>query len=294
MGLPKTAAYLIGTWHTADGDIHHFLREVAAYQSGAIISVFSNRGADLLEHKPDAEGQLYRGGISTSFTEGAVRYSSPGEDGFSFSTDVDSAAWSEAGLLDVSGSLIAEPTQWFNPWRNGEGGYAVTLKYRVQGTVFGQSADGFVAVEFHFFPPGRSFMDSPFGCGGREVHWGHMATAFADGTLIDASLAIGTDGWGFALLTDESGNRFATTQIDVRADVRPNGYPERILYRFLGQEWLWQIADRAERADVYDMPGIPLGAEGVLRRVGDNREVVTAMGSIDWWRDGRESTIRPI
>jgi len=76
--------------------------------------------------------------------------------------------------------------------------------------------------------------------------------------------------------------------------VRPNGYPERILYRFADQEWIWQIADRAERADIYDMPGIPLGAEGVLKRCGHDRKVVTAMGSIDWWRDGRERNISPI
>ena len=88
-------------------------------------------------------------------------------------------------------------------------------------------------------------MASPFGWGGREIHWGHMATAFDDGSVIDASLACGADGWGFAMLTDETGVFHSTTDVEVSADVRPNGYPERIVYRFLDQEWCWRIDPKA-------------------------------------------------
>ena len=112
--------------------------------------------------------------------------------------------------------------------------------------------------------------------------------------MVDASMAIGLDGWGFALVTDEKGQFFATTDLEVFADVRPNGYPERILYRFLGQEWDWKITPHGERPEV--MPGGmgPLGAEGIFSRVGEKRKVVASMGTIDWWKDGREETVPPI
>jgi len=61
MGMNKSAAYLIGTWHTADGDIHHFLREVTAYQSGAILSVFSNRDSTLLPTWATSKPEVSRG-----------------------------------------------------------------------------------------------------------------------------------------------------------------------------------------------------------------------------------------
>jgi hypothetical protein len=294
MGLPRSASYLLGTWRTQDGDIFRFLRGIAGYRSDALIAIFSNRGAAGLERQDEAERGVYRGGIVTSLENDAARYAPVGDDRFACVWDETSAVWREGDLLAMRGALCAEPTQWYNPWRGGGGGYAVTLKYRAKGSILGVEADGFFAHEIHFFPPGLDFMNSPYGFGGREIHWGHMATAFADGTMIDASLAIGADSWGFALLTDEAGRRHATTQIEVRADVRPSGYPERIFYRFLDQEWIWRIADRGERARATAAAGGLLGAEGVLTRVGDKREVVTAMGTIDWWSDGREKAIPPL
>jgi hypothetical protein len=59
------------------------------------------------------------------------------------------------------------------------------------------------------------------------------------------------------LLTHEYGRSWQSSHVDVDATVRPNGYPEQITYRFLDQTWIWDIADKGERADL--MPGGPLG-----------------------------------
>lgn len=71
--------------------------------------------------------------------------------------------------------------------------------------------------------------------------------------------------------------------------MRPSGYTTQITYRFLDQTWVWDIAAKGEHADL--MPGGPLGAEGILRRVGENRTVVAAMGIIDWWNHGRQAAL---
>ena len=291
MGLPKSASYLLGSWQTEDGESHRFLRGIGAYKTLPLFSIFSTRGTGKLARLPEEEARGYAGGLDTRIIDGAAHHAAPTGGPFSHIAGRSGASWREEGLLDVAGELIAVPTQWYNPWRVG-GAYAVTTKYRARGTVFGVKADGFFAHETHFMPAGLDFMNSPFGFGGREVHWGHMASAFEDGTTVDASLAIGADGWGFALLTDERGNRFETTKIEVRADVRPNGYPERILYCFLGQEWIWEIAPGGERPHL--SPVAPIGAEGLFRRVGDTRAIVASMGTIDWWKDGRERSIPPI
>jgi hypothetical protein len=155
--------------------------------------------------------------------------------------------------------------------------------------VFGEDADGFFAHETHYFPSGRNFFDSPYGWGGREIHWGHFATAFEDGSSVDASLAYGPDGWGFALLFDEQGRMHVSTAIEIEAEVRANGYPERIVYHFLDQVWEWRIEPNGERAATRTN-GL-VGAEGILRRPGDTRRVVAAQGTIDWWLDRRATPI---
>jgi hypothetical protein len=288
-GLTHAGSYLLGTWRTGDGEIHRFLRALGDYNAPVPCSVFSTKGGKRLARAPDDEAATYAGGVTTRLDGGQVVFRPVGRGGFRHSIGEEGAAWEEGALLSAKGSLIATPTQWYNPWRGGGGAYALTAKFRGKALIGGEAADGFFAHETHFFPPGLNFMNSPFGWGGREIHWGHMATAFEDGTVVDASLAFGADGWAFALLTDENGVFHSTTEVEYSADVRPNGYPERIVYRFLGQEWIWRIDPKGERADVQSNGMI--GAEGVLKREGETRRVVAAMGTIDWWRDGRAAAV---
>jgi hypothetical protein len=289
-GLERAGSYLLGTWRTGDGEIHRFLRALGNFNAPIPCSVFSTKGEKRLARIPNEEASTYSGGIAVTSDADQVHFQPPGGgSAFRHSIGEAEAVWEEGDLLFVKGSLAAIPTQWFNPWRGGGGAYALTAKFRGTALIAGQPAEGFFAHETHFFPPGQNFMASPFGWGGREIHWGHMATAFDDGSVIDASLACGADGWGFAMLTDERGVFHSTTDVEVSADVRPNGYPERIVYRFLDQEWCWQIDPKGERADVQSNGMI--GAEGTLTRLGETRRVVAAMGTIDWWCDGRAAVI---
>ena len=52
----------------------------------------------------------------------------------------------------------------------------------------------------------------------------------------------GLEGWGFAILREGSGAYFSTTEVLLRAEVRANGYPSRLYFSFLSQEWVWKIA----------------------------------------------------
>lgn len=291
LGLVKSASYLLGTWRTADGEIHRFLRGMQPYQSAAGCYVFSTRGKDQLVRQDAEEARTYRGGLATRCDGARVTFTPPGTDAdFFHAIDDEAAIWREGDLLHATGLRSAPATQWYNPWRDGGGALCVTTKFRAKAEVFGEPADGFFAHEVHYFPRGRDFFDSPYGWGGREVHWGHMATAFEDGAVIDASLAYGPDGWGFAMLTDERGKVSTTTQITIEAELRASGYPERIHYHFLDQNWIWQIEPKGERAATRSQ-GI-VGAEGILRREGDTRRAVAAMGTIDWWLDGRGEPVR--
>jgi hypothetical protein len=279
----KTASYFLGTWRDEDGTTYRLLRGVGPYESGRERRhLFTSRGGAMLEHAPE-EDRLFGGTVRTSCLDGVVRFDGVGG-GFHYGWAGDEVHWSEGDVADLRGTALRPATQWLNPWRSG-GAYVIASKYRMSGTILGRPLVGFAAHEIHYFPPGRSFFDSPLGWGGREHTWGHMVTEHDDGTYVVASLALGADGWGFALLWDEAGELHATTELDVSATVRPSGYPEEVRYRFSGQDWVWRAAPDGERAAT--VGGGIVGAEGVLRRAGDDRRVVRAMGTLDWWLDGR-------
>jgi hypothetical protein len=146
--------------------------------------------------------------------------------------------------------------------------------------------------EVHFFPPGYDWFASPYGAGGMEITWGHFVTELSDGEVIDADLAFGRDGWGFAMVREGDAPLVTTTDVRVDADVRANGYPTEIRYDVCGEKWVWHIAPDGERgAPSGDRSSMIIGAEGVLTRADERRSVVRAMGTIDWWIDGRAESI---
>jgi hypothetical protein len=131
-------------------------------------------------------------------------------------------------------------------------------------------------------------MESPFGRG-REYCWQHVANEYDDGTTVHASFACGSDGWGFAMVHDETGRFHCTTDVVAEATVRENGYPETVTYRFLDQSWTWRIDPQGERPAL--SPGPLIGADGTCTRDGDARAVRLSMGNSDWWTDGRAASI---
>jgi hypothetical protein len=175
--------------------------------------------------------------------------------------------------------------QWFNTW-DGGACFSATAKYRSNGTFLGRSVEGFVGHEIHYFTPGADWMASPY-AEGREICWQQVANEYDDGSIVQATFAYGADGWGFAMVQD--GTFLCSTDLDVEARVRANGYPEQINYRFLDQSWTWRIDPQGERAMI--APGPMLGADGTCTRDGDDRLVRYSMGNSDWWVDGRATPI---
>jgi hypothetical protein len=288
-GLPKAASYLYGTWRDEDGNYLRALRGVGP-DSSTFRYVFASRPGGQLERNAQADRELFSGPVSTERTGGVVTFASPGASGsrgFRFRHEEAGCAWSDGAFLDVAGRLIGPGLQWFNPWPGG-GCFSVSAKYRTTGSVLGSTVEGFVGHEIHYFPIGISWMESPYGRG-REICWQQVANEYDDGSIVQATFATGADGWGFAMLHDEQGRFHCTTDVDVTATERANGYPETITYRFLGQSWTWRIDPQGERA--VTTPDAPLGADGTCTRDGDPRSVVYSMGNSDWWTDGRAAAI---
>jgi hypothetical protein len=288
-GLPKSGSYLYGTWRDPDGNLVRALRGVHADDS-ALRMLFVAEPGGQLERDEAASAVLWGGSTTIERAGDEVTFRSVGaepHERFEFVHRPDSCAWTDGEGLVVTGRAVGPGVHWYNPWPGG-GAYSATAKYRSRGTVLGRPVEGFVGHEIHYFPHDQNWMDSPIGRG-REICWQQIANEYDDGTMIQASLAYGADGWGFAMLHDEQGRFHATTEVVAEATVRENQYPETIRYRFLGESWTWRIDPQGERAALF--PGPLRGADGTCQRDGDERAVRVSMGNSDWWTDGRADPI---
>jgi hypothetical protein len=288
-GLQKAGSYLFGTWRDAAGNLRRAIRAVFN-DSSPVRHMFAAAPGGQLETVEIAEHQMWSGPISISQAGTSVSFRSSGSGtapSFAYEHRPDSCSWTDGDLLDVAGPAVGPGNQWFNTWSGGAC-LAVTAKYRTSGTFLGLPVEGFVGHEIHYFPSGGNWIVSPYGRG-REFCWQHIANEYDDGTLVQASFAYGADGWGFAMVHDESGSFQSTTDVSATATVRPNGYPETVNYRFLDQSWTWRIDAQGERPIL--MPGILIGADGICQRDDDPRTVRFSLGNSDWWTDGRAQPI---
>jgi hypothetical protein len=288
-GFAKTGSYLYGTWRDADGNLLRALRGVETDET-TMRTLFVARPQGQLERDERASDSMWSGPsmFERSGDEVTIRsVDASSAPAFEFIHRPDGCRWSDGDAVALEGTALGPAIQWYNSWPGG-GCFSATGKYRARGTVLGRAVEGFVGHEIHYFSPGATWFDSPFGRG-REICWQQVANEYADGTTVQGTFAYGADGWRFAMLHDEQGAFHATTDVAVEATVRENGYPESIRYRFLDQSWTWRIDPQGERAMLFPSP--MRGADGTCTRDGDDREVRASMGNSDWWTDGRAAPI---
>jgi hypothetical protein len=286
-GLPKAASYLYGTWRDEQGNLLRALRGLR-HDSSEFAFAFDTIAGGQLECDPAANAALYRGPIDISHMATDVTFAASADpDLFAFRHHQKVCSWSDGDVLDVTGAQIAPAIQWFDSWPEG-GCFSATAKYRSEGQFLGRDVQGFVGHEIHYMPSGVSWMDSPYGRG-REICWQQIANEYDDGSIEQATFAVGADGWGFALIHDQDGVFYSSTDVIADAEVLDNGYPERVTYRFDDQVWTWRIDRQGQRART--IPTAPLGADGTCTREKETRRVRHSMGNSDWWTDGRAAPL---
>jgi hypothetical protein len=286
-GLPKAASYVYGTWRDAEGNLLRALRGLE-HDSSEFVFAFEALPDRQLECNPTVNAALYRGPIHISQVANDVTFAASADPGLlTFRHLHERCVWSDGDLLEVTGTQIAPAIQWFNSWPEG-GCFSATAKYRSEGRFLGRDVQGFVGHEIHYMPSGRSWMDSPYGLG-REICWQQIANEYDDGSIEQATFAIGADGWGFALVHDQDGVFHSSTDVVAEAEILDNGCPSRVTYRFDDQAWTWRLDRQGQRART--IPTAPLGADGTCVREQEQRGVRYSMGNSDWWTDGRAAPL---
>lgn len=288
LGLRKGASYLYGSLRDGEGNLLRVLRGIEADKSALRLLFVAEPGGQLQQHRRTDE--MWCGPTSIACSADIVTFASEGAGApecFQYVHTSDTCTWNEADVMELAGEPLGPAVQWLNTWESGAC-FSATAKYRVRGHCIGRSVEGFVGHEIHYFPAEVNWLTAPYGRG-REICWQQIANEYDDGSIIQATFACGTEGWGFAMVHDEAGAFTATTDLRAEATVGANGYPRTIRYVFGDQAWTWRIDPQGERPSIAAIP--MLGADGTCARDGDHRTVRHSMGNSDWWTDGRAAHI---
>jgi hypothetical protein len=271
-GLALESTYLWGLFRSTTGDIWSALRRLSggsAWPSRLLLQ--TNAGATAIVRLEPAE-QPARSSDVVADGRGGWR-----ADGFELVVGPGTMRWHEAPdggeLVDLAGTEVAPGLQWcLLPSGDHEGmGYRSRI-FRVEGTVAGAPAAGFVGCdEVHLVPGRQNYVDDPLTAGHLSDAWCTWATAYDDGTVEAGHLAFGRDGFGFGLRST-GGTADTTTRVSGVVSRDEAGRPARITFDVDGESWEFDADPRGMA--LQPLPGPVRQAEGWCRRAGETRRPV--------------------
>ncbi len=272
-GLPWSANYLYGSLRDDDGNIYTVFRVPEAGGGGSRrFYLQTTLGGDGLRVHEASRNSARSLGFLRSHTNGTtVLESAPSAEGNPFRIEVDATTctWSEAGAIDLRGTLIDPGLHWHLP-HGDEGYYYVSQLYEAEGEILGRKVRGFYGAD-DMYMNGRVYENDLLV--GRKLHvtWFTWATRYTDGTLDAGHFMLGHDGLGMLLLCDQDGQVRRTTDVDGHVELDSSEtWPVHIEVHAPGEDWEFLPDPQGRMVDFMPMPNPQ--AEGRWRRVGDTRE----------------------
>ncbi len=188
----------------------------------------------------------------------------------------DRLEWDEGELMSVSGPLVGAATQWFTPGPDG-GMFFTGHPHRVSGTCLGKAVEGFAFNDQMYLPIGDHYGSSAFF---QKVHvafvmWG---TEYEDGTVEAGQIGLGHGKFAFAVFSNAHGPFVETTNVSATLERDDDGYPTYMLFDVAGEPWEWVSA---EYSALRQFGPEYRGAEGLMRRVGEQRKPRVWMGYME-------------
>ncbi|HEX3287119.1 MAG TPA: hypothetical protein VHT50_21290 [Mycobacterium sp.] len=272
-GLPWSAVYLYGSLRDDDGEIYTVLR-APEHDGGGRKRFFLQTSIDAtdLHVHPASRASARNTGFVRTHEDGTTVLASATEAGgnpFRLTVDATTCTWTEAGVIDLRGTLVEPGLQWHLPHRD-EGYYYVSQIYEAEGEILGRPVRGFYGVD-DMYTHGLVYENDLLV--GRKLHvtWYTWATRYTDGTLDAGHFMLGHDGLGMLLLCDEKGGVRRTTDVDGHVELDASGtWPTHIEVRTPSEEWEFLPDPKGRMVDFMPMPNPQI--EGRWRRMGDTRE----------------------
>ncbi|MFB1298546.1 hypothetical protein ACAG24_023830 [Mycobacterium sp. pW049] len=285
LGLQREAGYIWGTVRDDEGALYTIMRRIAPTAPGAsddgrqslggkLILTASNTGKDGLHLRREPRFAVDSSAITGTFDGGnsATFASEPGADGepmrLVLGTDF---AYSERGVIDVTGQLVAQPLQWFLPGREHALLY-ITQTFLVDGELAGRSARGFLFwEEAWMYPGGRLYRDKDPLHDAEYLTWYSWANHYADGSTEIGHYLFGQRNFHVGVSAHSDGTVRSARQMDIEITRAADGYwHDGISYEIDGTAWVCEPDPHGHMRGLGDMPNPQ--QEGWMHRVGDDRK----------------------
>lgn len=287
LGLPVERVFIYGNLRWADGEMSEWVRGfyMGSLKANQGLFVQSTRGKDTLRSAPELFMPAARRWTATMEGDRGVWRQAADETGkpfeFSMAADGSTIAWTEDGLLNITGRLLGPGLQWHIPDVGGSTLY-VSQIYEMTGTALGQPVRGVMAFDKVHQPvdqPLYSGKDNLFRPDAHHRTWYTWANRYEDGGYDAGHFVLGTDRMGFALLTNERNELVLDTDVSGTVELMPD------------MPWLKRVTVQTSRGDRWILTPDPRGRMPDMLNGGDT-QATTPQNEGQWFREGE--TRKPV
>ena len=289
LGLPLAEIVSYGTFRDDEGELYSVVRRQwpgSADNNGRII-VFSTR-ADQKNLTLERAGKdsVPNTGATRQLAAGSLEIASAATtegNPFLLSWTGNDINWTEAGLLEISGSPIGAGTQWYLPRPHDRMMYCSQF-YFGEGMLLDRPIRGFIGFDQVYLPRGRRlYVDDPWvgesSREGLELAWYTWGTRYTDGSWEVGQFAAGHGRSGVAFISASDGTELATTDITVAVEPETDDYWARhVHFTVAGEPWRFDPDSRGRMVDFVGLPNPQ--QEGWMHRPGEDRQPEV------WWSWG--------
>lgn len=296
MGLVREATYCWGTCRNSAGDLFIFARRIAApsgaagrdaASAGAVQHSMSDRfilqstidGADHPRVRREGRFTATSDDVLRSLESGAAVFRIDPRDergAMDLVVGGDSARYSEADVLDLSGLRVGQGLHWYLPFGRSSL-YYTSATWPVAGVILNQEVEGFLFVEEAYMPPGgRLYVEHDPLSEVRYRLWYSWATEWDDGAVEFGHFLANDGPFSVGLVADGAGHVSVAQTVSAKVERGPDGYWfDRIALDVDGELWEIVADPRGRMADLGSIPNPQ--QEGQVRRVGEARTPVRWM-----------------
>lgn len=284
-GLNLEAGYIWGTLRDGDGHVYSIMRRIPAHRDpdadthshslgGKLILLQGGDGIDLAVRKEPRLAPSSDAIIRTVTDAGAFDLSAPANEhgrSMKLTLTADAMAYTETDVIDVAGTIVVPPLQWYLPGPESSLLY-LTQTWLVEGTILGRDVRGFLFWEEAWMPPGgRLYVNKDPLLDADYLSWYSWANHYAEDNSTEVGhFLFGNGGFGVAIISRSDGTwTTAGHDMDLTVTRGAEGYwHEGISYTIAGEKWVCE-PDPHGRMGLGQVPNPQ--QEARMRRVDDNR-----------------------
>lgn len=285
LGLRREAGYIWGTLRDEDGTLYSIMRRIAATPPGArddgrqslggkLIVVSTGTGREGLQLRKEPRYAVDSAAIGIALTDPgtATLSSADGAEGqpMRLVLSKDDFSYSEEGVIDIAGSLVASPLQWYLPGREASLLY-LSQTWLVDGLILGKPARGFLFwEEAWMYPGGRLYMDKDPLHDAEYLTWYSWANHWPDGSCEIGHFLFGQQDFHVGVTAHSDGTVTSASSMDATITRAADGYwHDGIAYTIDGVDWVCEPDPQGHMRGLGQMPNPQ--QEGRIHRVEDPR-----------------------